>query len=1692
MVLVELPPGLGPFCSTENCMQWDCCIPAGLCRDITCPAAYRQKSASNAPPYCEKANCTITECCDLMSPNHLCNVTGARFWDDDLDENYVGGTITWIPPNDNIIPVFWYEIYLGRTKNNKLLVGNVTYGTNSLNLPAGTLYRHPLIVIYSGNSAGPQYDGNWFGLSDAAMTAKNVEFKDYDLDEGEIAGDISWVPPLLGGQGPMIELCRHTMQGNFSVYGTLQGNDTSGLAAETMDFDDPGGIKGTTVSELAARVGLDLSHPVVRRQLYLEYTETDVNEILLAMPGVGWGPVANITEGMVTTTTTLAPDDAIMRERALGLVGLVDETRAGLVQVLAAEAWWVSNPNGNVTTDADGTVTNLTRHYSELLANLSHLRFSEETLRSPYLSDGLPVVESGIGVVAVTTKNGNITTKHWRRFRTDLSIEETNNMVAFLNGLDEGTIVLLSAAGDAWRNIHQSAVDAVEYLGANDFHKIRTNDSYALAGIKGAKRFRAWMPEQLTVRGSGLRAKAHMWCSLLSTGVYLINEELETETLMHEINGTDLDHLAVPAGTALNNASHVAIMLHSALGRRKDISGAKFGIMDAISTISNLQFTADETSPFAEKVKQSKGKEIDMSLLSGTITWTEPENTEIVTAYRVYLLENETSSTRYPLYMNLDVGDASCRLPMDNKPVSNFTTIQVSAVSKFGEQSKPAMTTISLSDLASSLLMGSVIGAVAATQASRVAGSVAQSAKGMEKMGGANADKGLEHCPVKGEYINADGLYVKIEPAGELPGWRNFLAPLVPGLVSFNTPKVTVLVSTVQETSGIIYAVKSNLPCWKKPEVKMKMNKVCRNTWDADGIVIRKLANRHLEVAVKQEGQEGPAMMVKVDRRMPFFYKCFEKPYVRAALKAYAPLITMMIVSVFVAGSAALMVGVALVCISIVAIGLVFVASRTSVIKDVCMAIQAAPPLKIRKKFWKNIALLVGILPAAPAFLAQTTTGYLTGGVSVMGAVLTNMGAHGFAALLQMGFAAAVQIIQFLSMGGGGEAEEMSQTDSAKWTATFMSAAMMGIKGLDNFLSAQETLFMEVELPQDKVLAAAREMQVATGVSLDSAFVLQTFKERTLEARSLKRVAEPVREMCLGVVKEGRKAVEVVVKNLHTEKSEVTQYPPTLALALGAAIDAAGDDVLTPMERAQLAGMDDLAGEGGMEFGLEMEIAQMRIHDRLEVLQAAIKEVVEGPLQARKIAKIIIVAKRGREAVKALKTLLGPLETALGIDCPKARLRAAAEIFALHVAYTAEMADHAKNELQAGDVSAVDLKLLSTRIQEMDQHMKTAQPLVDGSAGRGPASKLSKRILETLANLNREVSSQPVLTLLPGEVPGWKAHKRWRGPPTAEELAKFSDGLREVVTFGESVSSFLQLVRQHAPYTGDLEEEAKEQMRETVKKAKSKRQEEETEAVEGLWQGRVCVGVMDTIADELQAMNERAMDALASLETLAPKGNAILAEIKELRQKETLNQCEEFPQLQEAALDFLCGAPVTALIQLQEMGQPCARKALQMLTREMDRLDDLLQCDGELLQVDPLAGEAQKAVASNQLARYYLINWQSRMGTTTSTMSSTNSVASQKSTGGWFGRSKSTISAAPGGKGKLQRKTTTMMPIYSEGWLQSEASMLQDSSPKQRGMVNTWGSSEASQGSPPRQQISPGAPPPEGGRSPPGAPPPEG
>ena len=147
---------------------------------------------------------------------------------------------------------------------------------------------------------------------------------------------------------------------------------------------------------------------------------------------------------------------------------------------------------GSVTTDADGTVTNLTRHYSELLANLSHLRFSEETLRSPYLSDGLPVVESGIGVVAVTTKNGNTTTKHWRRFRTDLSIEETNNMVAFLNGLDEGTIVLLSAAGDAWRNIHQSAVDAVEYLGANDFHKIRANDSYALAGIKGAKRFRAF------------------------------------------------------------------------------------------------------------------------------------------------------------------------------------------------------------------------------------------------------------------------------------------------------------------------------------------------------------------------------------------------------------------------------------------------------------------------------------------------------------------------------------------------------------------------------------------------------------------------------------------------------------------------------------------------------------------------------------------------------------------------------------------------------------------------------------------------------------------------------------------------------------------------------------------------------------------------------------------------------------------------------------------------------------------------------------------------------------------------------------------------------------------------------------------------------------------------------------------------
>ena len=33
----------------------------------------------------------------------------------------------------------------------ELLVGNVTYGTNHLNLPAGTFYRHPLIVICSAD-----------------------------------------------------------------------------------------------------------------------------------------------------------------------------------------------------------------------------------------------------------------------------------------------------------------------------------------------------------------------------------------------------------------------------------------------------------------------------------------------------------------------------------------------------------------------------------------------------------------------------------------------------------------------------------------------------------------------------------------------------------------------------------------------------------------------------------------------------------------------------------------------------------------------------------------------------------------------------------------------------------------------------------------------------------------------------------------------------------------------------------------------------------------------------------------------------------------------------------------------------------------------------------------------------------------------------------------------------------------------------------------------------------------------------------------------------------------------------------------------------------------------------------------------------------------------------------------------------
>ncbi|CAE8611043.1 unnamed protein product [Polarella glacialis] len=126
------------------------------------------------------------------------SISAIAFVDRDLDAGQLGGAMSFEPPTVSDLVVD-YLIFLATSPpgEGRLQVGgNLSVGTNEAALPAETsLSNFTHLVVYTRSSLVEQTTPIAFALSDVIATVTNISFPDFDLDQDDLGGLLSWQPP---------------------------------------------------------------------------------------------------------------------------------------------------------------------------------------------------------------------------------------------------------------------------------------------------------------------------------------------------------------------------------------------------------------------------------------------------------------------------------------------------------------------------------------------------------------------------------------------------------------------------------------------------------------------------------------------------------------------------------------------------------------------------------------------------------------------------------------------------------------------------------------------------------------------------------------------------------------------------------------------------------------------------------------------------------------------------------------------------------------------------------------------------------------------------------------------------------------------------------------------------------------------------------------------------------------------------------------------------------------------------------------------------------------------------------------------------------------------------------------------------------------------------------------------------------
>ncbi|CAK9114836.1 unnamed protein product [Durusdinium trenchii] len=202
------------------------------------------------------------------------------FIDEDLDEFEVGGPLTWLEPED-FSEVTAYNVYLAESRDgeNRSLLGNVSVGTNRFDVPADTQlasFTHLVVfaesslveqttpaAVFTESVLAEQSTPVATPLSDSFGLVSNISFPDFDLDETDLGGTLTWAPPLDESQVEqyMIYLAMFT-QNASECPDTADSTSFVALVTGSMTLTLAGASPSQLESAMKASLAAFLSVPI--------------------------------------------------------------------------------------------------------------------------------------------------------------------------------------------------------------------------------------------------------------------------------------------------------------------------------------------------------------------------------------------------------------------------------------------------------------------------------------------------------------------------------------------------------------------------------------------------------------------------------------------------------------------------------------------------------------------------------------------------------------------------------------------------------------------------------------------------------------------------------------------------------------------------------------------------------------------------------------------------------------------------------------------------------------------------------------------------------------------------------------------------------------------------------------------------------------------------------------------------------------------------------------------------------------------------------------------------------------------------------------------------------------------------------------------------------------------------------------